>query len=78
MPRLSGNRLILLELPQRAFVIGEVCRVQHLKSGVVLAVECGPEFVLGGTVIVPVKGKMHPVEVTELLSKRTRTSDSAA
>ena len=31
----------------------------------------GPQFVLGRAALMPVKGKAHPIEVVELLSKRS-------
>jgi len=43
-----------------------------------IAERLGPQFVLGHVALVPVKGKAHPIEVVELLSKRADTTDSAA
>ena len=36
-----------------------------------VAMRLGPEFVLGRTAVLPVKGKTQPIEVVELLSKRS-------
>jgi class 3 adenylate cyclase len=43
-----------------------------------IALRLGPEFVLGRSALLPVKGAAHPVEVVELLSKREATIHSAA
>jgi adenylate cyclase len=43
-----------------------------------LAMRLGPEFVLGRAALLPVKGKAHPIEVVELLSRRGATIHSAA
>ena len=42
-----------------------------------VAVRLGPEFVLGRTAELPVKGKTHPIEVVELVSKRGTATNSA-